>query len=54
MLTYTKQIIIEALALDCSISLVDAGFVNPAPIAYNSAGSSLVIITSYTEIFTHS
>ena len=39
-ITSNKEIKIEALALDCSTSLIDAGFSNPAPIVYNSAGSS--------------
>ena len=40
-------------ALDCSTALSDAGFANPAPIAYNSAGSSVTIAADYTSIFNH-
>ena len=44
---------IEALPLDCSGSLVDALLPNPTPLNYNSAGSSIVVIASYTDIFAH-
>ena len=56
-ITFDRDLItISALALDCSNSLaVNAAFVNPTPpIPYNSIGSSLAVITSYTDIFTHS
>ena len=51
--TFNKQIIIEALPLDCSTSLVDKGFASPPPIAYNSGNSFITVITDYTEIFIH-
>ena len=53
MSTFSKQIIIEAFALDCSASLVDAGFVSPSPIAYNSGGTVITLVADYTSIFTH-
>ena len=28
-------------------------FVNPYPISYNSGGSSIVVVNSYTDIFLH-
>ena len=40
-------------ALDCSTALTDIGFVAPAAHAYNSAGSSVTIISDYTAIFNH-
>ena len=52
--TFNKHIIIEALALDCSESLFDVEFANPATIAYNSAGTSIQVISTYSNIFTHS
>ena len=52
MITFDKDlVIISALALDCSSSSVS--FTNPAPITYNSAGSSISVINSYTLIFIH-
>ena len=51
--TFNKQIIIEALPLDCSTSLVEAGFVSPAPIAYNLGGSFITVIMDYTQILIH-
>ena len=51
--TFNKQIIIEALPLDCSTSLVDKGFASPPPIAYISGNSFITVITDYTEIFIH-
>ena len=54
-ITFTKDVItISALVLDCSASLVDASFSNPLPFAYNSAGSSIAVIASYTDVFSHS
>ena len=50
---FVKQIVISAFSLDCSASLVDAGFANRAPIAYNSVGSVITVIADYTDIFTH-
>ena len=54
-ITFTKDLIeISALALDCSGSLVDVvGFTNPAQIPYNSAGATIQVISTYTEIFSH-
>ena len=46
------MIIIEGLALDCSSSLNYALFTNPS-ITYNSAGSSITVISGYTDIFSH-
>ena len=51
---FDKTITLTANALDCSTSLADGGFINPAAINYNSAGSSLVVTTDFTGIFTHS
>ena len=40
-ISFTKDsLTIQANALDCSTSLVDASFANPQLIAYNSAGSA--------------
>ena len=50
---YKDLIIVEALALDCSNSLVDKSFPNPATIYYNSAGSAITVINGYSDIFTH-
>ena len=50
---FVKKIVISAFPLDCTASLVDAGFANPAPIAYNSVGSVITVIADYTDIFTH-
>ena len=54
MITFDKDmIIIIADALDCSNSLTDVSFANPASIPYNSAGSSITVINGYTDIFSH-
>ena len=53
MSTFNKQIVIKALALDCLASLSDAGFANPATIAYNSGGSVITVVADYSDIFTH-
>ena len=44
---FQKSFTITANALDCSTSLVDAGFVDPPPILYNSAGSNMTLATDY-------
>ena len=51
---FDKIITVSANPLDCSVALTDAGFTNPAAIAFNSAGSSVSVTTDYTAIFTHS
>ena len=38
---------------DCSDSLTDAGFNSPAPIPYNSAGSTNVAVSGFAAVFTH-
>ena len=50
---FDKVITVTANALDCSSALVDAGFVDPPPIAFNSAGSSATVAADYTAIFNH-
>ena len=40
-------------ALDCSSSLIDAKFVAPEPVPFNSAGSSVVVAKNYTVVFNH-
>ena len=47
-------IVITSTVIDCSVALVDAAFVNPPPIPYNSGGTSVTVVTAYTDIFTHS
>ena len=51
---FDKVITVVGDALDCSQSLVDAGFTDPLPIPYNSAGSSVTLAADYRSIFTHS
>ena len=54
LITFIKDSIkIIGQPLDCSNSLTDAIFPNPAPIIFNSAGTSATIIEGYTEIFVH-
>ena len=50
---FTKEIVLEVAAapIDCSNSLIDASFVNPASINYKSGGSSITIVNSYNDIF---
>ena len=50
---FTKDLTITGSPLDCSTCLVDAAFVSPAAIPYNSAGSSVAVVNGYTDIFTH-
>ena len=47
-------LVIQAAALDCSASLTDRLFQNPASIAYNSAGSVVPVVPNgYSDIFNH-
>ena len=39
--------------LDCSLALTDAGYTNPAAIAFNSVGSSVSVAADYLAIFSH-
>ena len=51
---FNKDLVtIQALQLDCSGSLVDAGFTPPPPFPYNSAGNAVTLSTDYTAYFTH-
>ena len=51
---YKDQITISANILDCPTSLTEnISFLNPNPILYNSVGSYITIINSYTDIFNH-
>ena len=45
--------IVSQLAVDCSASLVDNGFLNPPAIPFNAFGSTLAITTGFTDLFTH-
>ena len=50
---FKDSITVTQNTLDCSIALTDAGFIDPAPIPYNSAGSYITIAPEYTSIFNH-
>ena len=53
MITYAKDFItITAIALDCSNSLTDASFANPAALSYDTANPTTTIAASYLDIFT--
>ena len=51
---FTKDSLrVIANPLDCSASLADAGFTNPASIPFNSAGSFVIVVPNYSAVFTH-